>query len=250
MKYLISPSAEEAFELINDSDGNVKKRMVTIVGHCKVDYAGRAKSFLDYGDRLVVIKADGTLMVHNNEKREPLNWQPPGTMIKFSFKEGLTIEARRKSPPESMHVHFKIIHAISVFHLDDEVKLDIIGEESDIVSKIEEDPSVIEKGLRVIRREKVTGSGFIDLYCEDQDGTPVIVEVKRTSISPSAVYQLEAYLADFRKKNHKAAVRGILCAPKVSELAKTLIEEKGLEYRKVEWEFELNDKKQCSLDSF
>ena len=88
----------------------------------------------------------------------------------------------------------------------------------------------------MIRREKVTGSGFIDLYCEDQEGTPVIVEVKRTSISPSAVYQLEAYLADFRKKNDKAAVRGILCAPKVSELAKTLIEEKGLEYRKIELE--------------
>jgi endonuclease len=250
MKYLVSPSAEDAFELINDSDGNVKKRMVTIVGHCKVDYSGRAKSFLDYGDRLVVIKADGTLMVHNNEKREPLNWQPPGTSIKYSFKEGLTIEARRKNPPESMHIHFKDVHAISVFQLDDGVKLDIIGEEYDIVSKIEADPSVIEKGLHVIRREKVTGSGFIDLYCEDKDGTPVIVEVKRTSISPSAVYQLEAYLVDFRKKNPEAAVRGILCAPKVSELAKTLIEEKGLEYRKVEWEFELNDKKQSSLDIF
>ena len=45
MKYLVSPSAEDAFELINDNDGNVKKRMVTIVGHCKVDYSGRAKSF-------------------------------------------------------------------------------------------------------------------------------------------------------------------------------------------------------------
>ena len=84
----------------------------------------------------------------------------------------------------------------------------------------------------------------------DKDGTPVIVEVKRTSISPSAVYQLEAYLIDFRKKNNDTAVRGILCAPRVSELAKTLIEEKGLEYRRVEWDFELSDKKQRSLDAF
>lgn len=250
MKYLVTPSPEEAFELLSSSQSNIKKRMVTIVGHCKVDYAGRAKSFLDYGDRLVVIKADGTLMVHNNEKREPLNWQPPGTRIQYSLEEGLTIDARRTSPPEAMHIHFKDIHAISVFQLDDSVKLDIVGEEYDIVTKIESDPSVVEKGLRVIRREKVTNSGFIDLFCEDTDGTPVIVEVKRTSISPSAVYQLEAYLIDFRKKNNDAAVRGILCAPRVSELAKTLIDEKGLEYRRVEWDFELSDKKQRSLDAF
>lgn len=250
MKYLVTPSPEEAFELLSSSQSNIKKRMVTIVGHCKVDYVGRAKSFLDYGDRLVVIKADGTLMVHNNEKREPLNWQPPGTRIQYTLEEGLTIDARRTSPPEAMHIHFKDIHAISVFQLDDSVKLDIVGEEYDIVTKIESDPSVVEKGLRVIRREKVTNSGFIDLFCEDKDGTPVIVEVKRTSISPSAVYQLEAYLIDFKKKNNAAAVRGILCAPRVSELAKTLIEEKGLEYRRVEWDFELSDKKQRSLDNF
>lgn len=250
MKYLQSPSADEALEALNESQGSIKKRMVTIIGHCKVDYAGRAKSFLDYGDRLVIVKADGTVMVHNNEKREPLNWQPPGTKIKYTLNDGLTIEARRTSPPESMHIHFQDIHALTIFHLDDSVKIDIIGEEEDIVDKIQEDPSIIEPGLHVLRREKVTNSGFIDLFCEDKDGTPVVVEVKRTSISPSAVYQLEAYLVDFRKKNKKAAIRGILCAPRISDMAKTLIEEKGLEYRQVEWDFELNDKKQRSLDSF
>lgn len=250
MKYLLSPSAEEALELLNNSQSSIKKRMVTIVGHCKVDYAGRAKSFLDYGDRLVIIKADGTLMVHNNEKREPLNWQPPGTRIQYTLEDGLTIDARRNNPPESMHIHFKDIHALSLFQLDDCAKLDLVGEEYDLANKLEANPSLIEDGLRVIRREKVTNSGFIDLFCEDREGTPVIVEVKRTSISPSAVYQLEAYIADFKKKNDKAAVRGILCAPRVSELAKTLIEEKGLEYRRVEWDFELSDKKQRSLDNF
>src|SRR5208337_83876 len=121
---------------------------------------------------------------------------------------------------------------------------------ADIVDKLEKDPSIIEEGLRVIRREKVTNAGFIDLYGEDKDGVTVIVEVKRTSISPNAVYQLEAYLADFRKKNRLANVRGILCAPRISEMAKTLIAEKGLEYKRVDYDFELNDKKQRSLESF
>ncbi len=250
MKYLISPSYEEALSALNESMGGIKKRMVTIVGTCKVDYAGRARSFLDYGERLVIVKADGTVMVHGNEKREPLNWQPPGTKVKYTSDGGLTLEARRTSPPETMHIHFKDVTALSIFQLDDGARLNLVGEEEDIVDKLEKDPSVIEEGLRVLRREKVTNSGFIDLFCEDKDGVPVIVEVKRTSISPNAVYQMEAYLADFKKKNHKAAVRGILCAPRISEMARTLIAEKGLEYRQVGYDFELDDKKQRSLSNF
>lgn len=250
MKYLVSPSHEEALETLNESLSSIKKRMVIIVGNCKVDYAGRARSFLDYGERLVIVKADGTVMVHSNEKREPLNWQPPGTKIKYTKDDGLTIEALRTSPPETMHIHFKSIEALSIFRLDDGARLNIIGEEDDIVDKLEKDPSIIEEGLRVLRREKVTNSGFIDLFCEDRDGVPVIVEVKRTSISPNAVYQLEAYLVDFRKKNQKTTVRGILCAPRISEMAKTLITEKGLEYRQINYDFELNDRKQKSLDHF
>jgi RecB family endonuclease NucS len=250
MKYLISPPADEALQALNDSLGRIRRRMVIIVGCCKVEYAGRAKSFLDYGDRLVIVKADGTLMVHGNEKREPVNWQPPGTKVKYLVEDGLAIEARRPSPPETMRIHFKSIEALSIFPLNDGAGINIVGEEADIVDKIEADPSIIEEGLRVIRREKATNSGFIDLLCEDRNGVTVIVEVKRTSISPNAVYQMEAYLADFKRKNNKAVVRGILCAPRVSEMAKTLMAERGLEYRQVGYEFELKDKKQASLDSF
>ena len=106
-----------------------------------------------------------------------------------------------------MHIHFTDVHAISVFRLDDAVELDLVGDEKNVKDRIEKDPSVIEPGLRVISREVTTESGYIDLLCEDTQGRTVIVEVKRTSISPSAVYQLEAYLIDFRKKNKDAQVR-------------------------------------------
>lgn len=250
MKYLVSPSCEEALEALSDRSHSVKKRMVTIVGNCKVDYSGRARSFLDYGERLVIVKADGTVMVHGNEKREPLNWQPPGTKVKYTPEGGFTIEARRTSPPETMHIHFRAIEALSIFQLNDGAELNIIGEEADIVDKLEADPSMIEEGLRVIRREQATSSGYIDLFCEDKDGVTVIVEVKRTAITHNAVYQLEAYLADFKKKNNKAVVRGILCAPRVTEMAKTLIAQKGLEYKQVDYDFELKDRKQRSLESY
>ncbi len=250
MKYLVAPAPEEALEALYESSSSIKKRMVTLVGNCKVDYNGRARSFLDYGDRLVIVKADGTVMVHGNEKREPLNWQPPGTKVKYTINGGLTIEAKRTNPPESMHIHFKNIEALSIFQLHDGAELNIIGEEADIVDKLEADPSMIEDGLRVIRREQATNSGYIDLLCEDKEGTTVVVEVKRTAITHNAVYQLEAYLVDFKKKNHKTKVRGILCAPRVTEMAKTLLEEKGLEYRQIGYDFELKDHKQSSLENF
>jgi len=116
MKYLVSPAPEEALEALTESGSSIKRRMVTLVGNCRVDYSGRARSFLDYGDRLVIVKADGTVMVHGNEKREPLNWQPPGTKVKYTVNGGLTIEAKRTSPPESMHIHFKSIEALSIFN--------------------------------------------------------------------------------------------------------------------------------------
>jgi hypothetical protein len=246
MKYAVSPSPAEALELLAEN----RKAMATLVGRCRVEYSGRAKSFLDYGDRLVIIKPDGTVMVHGDSRREPLNWQPPGTKVRYSLDDGLAIEAKRSSPPEHMHIHFTDIHALSVFRLDDAAELDLVGDESNVKDRIEKDPSIIEPGLRVISREVTTDSGYIDLLCEDTDGRTVVVEVKRTSITPSAVYQLEAYLIDFRKKNKKAKVRGILCAPHVSEMARTLMEEKGMEYREIGYEFELNDKQQRSLDCF
>ncbi len=246
MKYAVSPSPAQALEMLAEG----RKAMATIVGRCRIEYSGRAKSFLDYGDRLVILKPDGTVMVHGDAKREPLNWQPPGTKVAFAAEDGLAIEAKRSSPPERMHIHFREVHAISVFRLDDATEIDLVGEEADIKDRIERDPAVIEPGLRVVRREVNTESGFIDFLCEDREGRTVVVEVKRTSISPSAVYQLEAYLIDFRKKNKKARVRGILCAPRISTMARTLIAEKGMEYREIGYEFELKDKKQSSLDNF
>jgi hypothetical protein len=250
MKYMVAPSPDEALAALEESRAGVKKAMATIVGRCRVEYSGRAKSFLDYGDRLVIVKPDGTVMVHGDSRREPLNWQPPGTKVAFGNEDGLTVDAKRSSPPETMRIHFRHVHALTVFRLDDGAELSLVGEEADIVDRLERDPSEIEPGLRVIRREQATDSGFIDLLCEDADGNTVIVEVKRTSISSPAIHQLEAYLIDFRKKNKNTKVRGILCAPHVSARARTLIAEKGLEFREIRHEFELMDGRQRSLDSF
>jgi RecB family endonuclease NucS len=232
MEYLIKPAPHEALKVLK-KDRQHEKRMVIIIGCCQVEYDGRARSSLDYGDRLVIIKADGTLMVHGNEKREPLNWQPPGARIRYEDDDGITIEAERISPMEVVRIRFAGIQAMGVFHLEDDATLKLVGSEGDIVDRIIDDPSIIEPGLEVLEREKMTCSGFIDLFCKDADGNSVIIEVKRRCVSSPAVRQLEAYLYDFRKENKKKRVRGILCAPRISKLAKMLVEEKGLEFKEL-----------------
>lgn len=225
--------------------------MLIIVGDCRVEYSGRAKSTLGWGERLIVVKADGSVLVHRNEKREPVNWQPPGTKTEYEAREDeFIVYSYRTSPPERMNIYFRDVELISAHSLRDNAELSIVGMERDLVDAIEEDPSVIEEGLRITDRERQTSSGSIDLFCVDQDGTPVVVEVKRGQPSPNAAYQLEAYIADFKRKNEYARVRGILCAPRVPEMIRNILEEKGLEWREVEVEFELADRHQQSLDDY
>jgi len=113
-----------------------------------------------------------------------------------------------------MYARFKTIEMISVHRLRDDPPLRITGAEADISGRIMRDPSVIEEGLHITDREKRTRSGAIDLYEIDRDHTPVIIEIKRSQPTPSAVLQLKAYILDHRH-TEPARVRGILCASSI-----------------------------------
>jgi len=248
MDYLISPTIEEALDFTN----NVSSReMFIIIGRCRIKYRGRAKSFLDFGDRLIIVKSDGSVLVHRDEKYTPVNWQPPGTRLEYSLDGGFfVLQAIRVSPPEKMVVEFESVKLMASMPLEDKVEMKITGMEKDFVEKIVQDPSCIEDGFRLLREEKATYSGSIDLYGVDKDGNKVIVEVKRSQATPAAVIQLEAYIKDFKKKNSEVKIRGILIAQRVPTMVRRLLEDRGLEYKELEYEFELVDDKQKSLTEY
>ena len=75
---LIEPDLKESADFIKS---NWRSKVLVIYAQCKVDYTGRAKSNLDYGNRLIITKPDGTIMIHGRTKREPINWQPPGFIL-------------------------------------------------------------------------------------------------------------------------------------------------------------------------
>ncbi len=225
--------------------------MLILLGECQVDYRGRARSMLDWGERLYVLKQDGTIIIHRPTMREPINWQPAGSITEFTQeKNHMIIRSRHTKPPEKMKVTFRNITSITCSVLQDHANLIISGMEMDVVNDIIKNPDMIEEGLRVCKREKHVKSGKIDLYCFDQNHVPVIIEVKRSMATISAVHQLRMYVNDIKHDYEEAEVRGILCAPHVPDMVKHLLADYGLEWREVERRVVLPDDFQTTLKEF
>ncbi len=245
MRCVVSPSCEEALEI---TDTRKPNSLLLIIGECRVRFKGRAEAFLDYGERVVMVKRDGSVLVHRDEGCDAVNWQPPGTKTSFFIEGGeLVLYAYRLKPPEKMKVWFRRLELVACRRMNDKAPLKLTGMEKDYADKVVENPYLIEDGLRIIKRERKTDSGSIDIYARDRENVPVILEVKRSPPSVAAVYQLEAYVRDFKRKNMAAKVRGILCAPKIPPMVQNMLREKGLEYKAYSCTFEIPEDDQRTL---
>jgi RecB family endonuclease NucS len=231
LKAFTKPSLEEAHELIQQA---IREKIVALlVGQCIVNYFGRAGSVLPQGERIVIMKPDGTLLVHKKDKREPVNWNPPGCIATTKLtKEGLQIFSYRQKPKETLLVLFKELKLLATFDLVDEEDLYLVGSEKDLIDMVFNNPSLIEDGLKPIEREKMTRYGAIDLYCIDRDGNGVVMEFKRGRAELAGVSQLKRYVDEIKERYEKS-VRGILVAPNITSSAMKLLKEYGLEYVRI-----------------
>jgi hypothetical protein len=115
---LTDPPLEEALTLLET--GFKREGMLTLVGECEVEYDGRAASHLPLGERLVILKPDGTLLVHRDEQRKPVNWQPPGSTHTARLDgDRLIVESVRTSPHEELEIAFEALTQVSLLELDD-----------------------------------------------------------------------------------------------------------------------------------
>ncbi|KAB1186717.1 MULTISPECIES: endonuclease NucS [Haloferax] len=206
--------------------------MITVFGRCTVDYDGRATSELGPGDRLVILKPDGTILVHTDEKRTPVNWQPPGCTHSASVRDGrLRIRSTRSNPDERLDVHFERVEQCSAYGVNDRSDLELTGSEEDLRQHILSNPSTLESGFDPLETERQSDAGPIDIFGEDADGVPVVVELKRRRVGPAAASQLRRYVDALRREfGDDEPVRGILVAPSVTDRAADLLEREGLEF--------------------
>jgi RecB family endonuclease NucS len=216
---------------VDDLLGLSKRRdaCLLLFARCRVEYDGEVSTTLGMGDRFVLQKGDGTVLVHSDTGHEPQNWQPAGATVQITEFDPLEIVALQSDPRGVLTIECESVFCALVARLDDDAELDLTGSEEDLRTLLFEDPDQLEPGFTPREKERETPAGPVDIWGQDASNTPVIVELKRRRVGPDAVSQLSRYVDSVEQD-----VRGILVAPSVTERARQLLEDNELELRRIE----------------
>ena len=211
--------------------------MRLVIARCTVDYAGRLSSHLPLATRLLMLKGDGSILVHSDSgSYKPLNWMnPPCTFTNMEPDEeqaaaGVT-EIWRVSQAKTADILYVSIHEIisDVSHeLGDDPGLQKDGVEAHLQEMLAEQLHHAGEGMNLIRREYFTAIGPVDILAKAGDGTTVAIEIKRRG-EIDGVEQLTRYLELLNRDPQLRPVRGIFAAQEIKPQARTLAEDRGIE---------------------
>ncbi len=226
---------------------------ITFFCECKVEYSGRAESYLKRGDRIIIIKSDNNLMIHQPENANPINYMKEDTTYEIEKKENHRIlKAKHTGLKEFMNIEIFRIYNFMSQKLEDGQGLEIMGTEEDMSDMIKEKPEVISEDFKPLSREEHTQFGFIDVFGHDGNGNLVLVECKRYSAGLDAVQQLRRYTEKIKDLKGVDEVKGVLASPSITENAKNMAEKWGYRWERVEppKRLEKYSKDQTSMEDF
>jgi RecB family endonuclease NucS len=225
----MNPTFAEAAVVIEKAF--VQRKTLIVAGKCSVRYVGRARSTLEPGERLLIIKEDGSLLVHRPVGYEPVNWQPSGSVFHVQSKpDAVEVYAVRQKPRENVRVKFNEVFMVSALNLVDSGEFALYASEQDMHKAILLKPSLLEEGFKPISYEKKVEPGFVDVYGVDKQGKLVVVEVKRKAAGKDAVLQLSRYIEAIKGKADRE-LRGVLVAPSLGKGVQRLLVTLGLEFK-------------------
>ncbi len=229
MAVFVSPELEEARrELMT---GLEARRMIVMVMSCSIAYSGRTGSDLGEGERLVILKEDGCVLIHRRRDYPPVNWQPSGCVFQTRIEDGkLVIKAVRPSPLETLTMIVSRVEFLGTFLLKDEAEFILHSSEEEMQKAILAEPSLIEPGLQIIDHEKKVAPGFVDVYGVDTKGNTVVIEIKKDPAGASAVRQLAEYLKYLQAPLGKK-LRPMIVAPSLAKGVMPVLEKMGFEFR-------------------
>jgi endonuclease len=197
--------------------------MRLLVARCEVLYTGRLTARLPEAVRLLMFKADGSFLVHDDAGGfRPLNWMTPPTVI---AEAGATIMVRKRAGKTEDRLRIHLVDVLSdVTHdMGESAALQKDGVERHLQEELAARPDVLVDGLRLVRREWPTDIGPVDLMCRDERGSWVAVEIKRVA-TIEAVEQLSRYL----ERIDLDGCRGVLAAETIKPQARTLADARGI----------------------
>ncbi len=242
---------KEYCSLVHDA---LKRNETVVFGaQCTIRYSGRAESYLAEGDRIIIIKGDNTLLVHQPSGNNPINYMKPDTAHELSVQDKkLVLKSRNGALKENMDVAISRIHFFNSHKLEDGQSILVQGTEADMADMLYKKPHMIEEGFTPVSQEEQTKYGFIDVLGTDKDQTLTVVECKRYQADLAAVTQLRRYVEKLMVSKGISKVRGIIAAPKITPNAKQMLEDWGYSFVSVRPPkyLEAFDKKQQRLDLF
>ncbi|HEY9563282.1 MAG TPA: endonuclease NucS [Nocardioides sp.] len=219
--------------------------MRLVVARCQVDYAGRLSAHLPMATRVLMIKADGSVLVHSDGgSYKPLNWMSPPCKVTEGVTEDgqvewlVTSRASGKGPADTLRILLEEIHSDSEHDLGIDPGLQKDGVEKHLQELLADHPASLGTGLTLVRREFPTPIGPVDLMCRDANGESVAVEIKRRG-EIDGVEQLTRYLELLNRDpllTAKGAVRGIFAAQEIKPQAKVLATDRGIQCVTVDYD--------------
>jgi RecB family endonuclease NucS len=207
-----------------------------VIAECSVDYEGRLQAHLPLATRLLVVKADGSVLIHSDGGSfKPLNWMsPPCAMAEIDPDEleianGVEViwVVQHAKSDDRLRVRLHEVLHDSNHDLGVDPGLVKDGAESHLQRLLAEHIVTLGEGYTLVRREFMTAIGPVDILCRDAAGTSVAVEIKRRG-DIDGVEQLTRYLELMNRDPHLAPVVGIFAAQEIKPQARTLAKDRGI----------------------
>ncbi|MFL0278488.1 endonuclease NucS [Mycobacterium sp. SMC-19] len=203
--------------------------MRLVIAQCTVDYVGRLTAHLPSARRLLLLKADGSVSVHADDRAyKPLNWMsPPCRLIEETGGELPVWVVANNKTGDQLRITIEEIEHDSSHELGVDPGLVKDGVEAQLQALLAEHVELLGEGYSLVRREYMTAIGPVDLLCRDGNGRAVAVEIKRRG-EIDGVEQLTRYLELLNRDSLLAPVSGVFAAQQIKPQARTLATDRGI----------------------
>jgi RecB family endonuclease NucS len=204
--------------------------MRLVIARCSVDYVGRLSAHLPTAPRLILVKSDGSVSVHADDRAyKPLNWMsPPCTLRIEAADDGAGLWTVTNKAGERLLITVEEVLHDSTHELGVDPGLVKDGVEAHLQELLAEQVETLGVGWRLVRREYPTAIGPVDLLCRDGSGVAVAVEIKRRG-EIDGVEQLTRYLELLNRDPLLAPVRGVFAAQEIKPQARVLAHDRGID---------------------
>ena len=202
--------------------------MRLVIAQCRVDYLGRLTAHLPSARRLQLIKADGSVSIHADDRAyKPLNWMSPPCQLTEALDGEVPVWVVENKSGEQLRITIEEIEHDSSHELGIDPGLVKDGVEAHLQELLAEHIELLGEGYTLVRREYMTAIGPVDILCRDAQGGSVAVEIKRRG-EIDGVEQLTRYLELLNRDSLLAPVAGVFAAQQIKPQARTLAEDRGI----------------------